>query len=99
MPRMQDDAILDFAYQTFLEMAGENLSPQEIALFNEKFPEFGQIALYDTAENWDEEIGVLIDPEVFAEVWIGLADEKGAMPHVFAKCLVAYEGDDFHIIW
>ncbi|MDG6898060.1 hypothetical protein A6A19_08740 [Actinobacillus delphinicola] len=101
MQKMTDEALLDLAYEIFLEMAGENLSAQEIALFNEKFAECGEIALFDTADNWEEEIGVLIDPEQFAEVWIGLTDAEGQMRHVFAKCLINYDQSepDFHMIW
>ncbi|MBE2896501.1 DUF440 family protein [Pasteurellaceae bacterium HPA106] len=98
---LTDEQILDSAYAIFLEMAGENLNEQQIALFNAQFAEHGSLQLMDTAENWDEEIGVLIDPEAFAEVWIGLEDANGALTHVFAKVLVSTNPDapDFHIVW
>ena len=44
-------------------MAGENLDPADILLFNLQFEERGAVEMVETAENWDEEIGTLIDPE------------------------------------
>lgn len=98
---LTDEQILDTAYRIFLEMAGENLSDDNIALFNTQFAKCGSLQLMDTAEDWDEEIGVLIDPEVFAEVWISLEDTDGVLKHIFAKLLVSTQPDvsDFHIIW
>ncbi len=101
MSTLTDEQLLDLTYEIFLEMAPENLTEQDIVLFNTNFAEHGEIALFDTATNWEEEIGVLIDPNQFAEVWIGLTDAEGKMRHLFAKCLINYDQSkpDFHIIW
>lgn len=92
---------IDLAYDIFLEMAGENLEPANILLFNLQFEERGGVELVETAENWEEEIGVLIDPTEYAEVWVGLFNEQDEMDDVFAKFLISHqeEGREFHVIW
>lgn len=92
---------IDLAYDIFLEMAGENLEPADILLFNLQFEEQGGVELVETAENWEEEIGVLIDPTEYAEVWVGLFNEQDEMDDVFAKFLISHqeEGREFHVIW
>ena len=92
---------IDLAYDIFLEMAGENLEPADILLFNLQFEERGGVELVETAENWEEEIGLLIDPTEYAEVWVGLFNEQDEMDDVFAKFLISHqeEGREFHVIW
>ncbi len=108
------DEAIDIAYDIFLEMAGENLAPADILLFNLQFEERGAVEMVETSENWEEEIGVLIDPDAYAEVWIGLVNEQDEMDDVFARFLISDEMDDvfarflishqeenreYHIIW
>ena len=100
--RMLDPNLaIDLAYDIFLEMAGENLEPADILLFNLQVEERGGVELVETAENWEEEIGVLIDPTEYAEVWVGLFNEQDEMDDVFAKFLISHqeEGREFHVIW
>lgn len=99
--KLDPDTAIDLAYDIFLEMAPENLDPADIMLFNLQFEERGAVELMETAEDWDEEIGVLIDPEAFAEVWIGLVNDKDEMDDVFAKFLISHREEDreFHVIW
>lgn len=98
---LNPDTAIDLAYDIFLEMAPENLDPADIVLFNLQFEERGAVEFVETADNWEEEIGVLIDPEEFAEVWIGLVDEKDEMSDIFAKFLISHNEEDrqFHVIW
>jgi len=44
---------------------------------------------------------VLIDPDAFAEVWVGLVNDKDEMDDVFAKFLISHREEDreFHVIW
>ena len=95
------DTAIDIAYDIFLEMAGENLDPADILLFNLQFEEHGGVEFVETADNWEEEIGVLIDPEEYAEVWVGLVNEPDEMDDVFAKFLISHREEDreFHVIW
>ena len=51
-------------------MAGENLDPARYFCSTSQFVERGGVNLLETAtDDWEEEIGVLIDPEEYAEVW------------------------------
>ena len=99
--KLDPDAAIDLAYDIFLEMAGENLDPADIMLFNLQFEDHGAVELVETADDWEQEIGVLIDPDAFAEVWVGLVNEKDEMDDVFAKFLISHREEDreFHVIW
>ena len=66
--KLDPDAAIDLAYDIFLEMAGENLDPADIMLFNLQFEDRGAVEFVETADDWEQEIGVLIDPDAFAEV-------------------------------
>ncbi|HBO38854.1 MAG TPA: hypothetical protein DD638_09345 [Pasteurellaceae bacterium] len=99
--KLEPDTAIDIAYDIFLEMAPENLDPADIMLFNLQFEERGAVEFVETADNWEEEIGVLIDPDEYAEVWIGLTNEKDEMDDIFAKFLISHRMEDreYHIIW
>ncbi|MDO4429878.1 MAG: HI1450 family dsDNA-mimic protein [Lonepinella koalarum] len=99
--RLSPDEAIDMAYDIFLEMAGENLDPADITLFNLQFEDRGGVEFVETADNWEEEIGVLIDPDAYAEVWIGLINEQDEMDDVFAKFLISHQAEErqFHVIW
>ena len=99
--KLDPDTAIDIAYDIFLEMAGENLDPADILLFNLQFEERGGVEFVETADNWEEEIGVLIDLEEYAEVWVGLVNELDEMDDVFAKFLISHREEDreFHVIW
>ncbi|QIM64826.1 HI1450 family dsDNA-mimic protein [Frederiksenia canicola] len=98
---LSPDEAIDIAYDIFLEMAGENLDPADILLFNLQFEERGGAEMVETSDNWDQEIGTLIDPEAFAEVWIGLYNEKDEMDDIFARFLISHnaENREYHVIW
>ena len=99
--KLDPDTGIEIAYDIFLEMAPENLDPTDILLFNLQFEERGAVEFVETADNWEEEIGVLIDPEEYAEVWIGLVNEQDEMNDIFAKFLISHLEEDrqYHIIW
>lgn len=98
---LSPDEAIDIAYDIFLEMAAENLDPADILLFNLQFEERGGAEMVETSDNWDQEIGTLIDPEAFAEVWIGLYNEKDEMDDIFARFLISHnaENREYHVIW
>ncbi|TDQ57379.1 hypothetical protein EDC45_1439 [Mesocricetibacter intestinalis] len=99
--KLNPDTAIDIAYDIFLEMAPENLDPADILLFNLQFEQNGAVELVETADDWDQEIGVLIDPQEYAEVWIGLVNEQDQMDDIFAKFLISHreEEREYHIIW
>lgn len=99
--KLTPDEAIDIAYDIFLEMAGENLDPADILLFNLQFEARGAVEMVETSDNWAEEIGVLIDPNEYAEVWVGLINEQDEMDDVFARFLISHRVEDreYHIIW
>ena len=93
---------IDLAYDIFLEMAGENLDPADIMLFNLQFEDRGAVEFVETADDWEQEIGVLIDPEALR--WsLGRISEwerwNGTM--CLQKFLISHREEDreFHVIW
>lgn len=98
---LDPDTAIDIAYDIFLEMAAENLDPADVLLFNLQFEEKGAVEMVETADDWEQEIGMLIDPADYAEVWIGLVNEQDVMDDVFAKVLISHREQDreFHIVW
>ena len=101
MQKLDPDTAIDIAYDIFLEMAPENLDPADILLFNLQFEQRGAVEMVETSDDWDNEIGVLIDPEEFAEVWVGLINDNDEMDDVFAKILISHQEQDrlYHIVW
>ncbi|HDR1238499.1 TPA: YciU family protein [Pasteurella multocida] len=99
--KLDPDVAIDLAYDIFLEMAPEHLDPADILLFNLQFEEHGGVEFVETADDWEIEIGVLIDPEEYAEVWIGLVNEQDEMDDIFAKFLISHREEDreFHAVW
>lgn len=99
--KLTPDEAIDIAYDIFLAMAGENLDPADILLFNLQFEARGAVEMVETSENWDEEIGALIDPDAFAEVWVGLVNEQDEMDDVFARFLISHQAEDreYHVVW
>ncbi|EGY34375.1 hypothetical protein SC1083_0767 [Aggregatibacter actinomycetemcomitans serotype e str. SC1083] len=101
LTRLDPDKAIDIAYDIFLEMAPENLDPADIMLFNLRFEEYGAVEFVETADNWEEQIGVLIDPQEYAEVWIGLVNKQDEMDNILAKFLISHREEDrqYHIVW
>lgn len=99
--KLDPDTAIDIAYDIFLEMASENLDPADILLFNLQFEERGAVEFVETADNWEDEIGVLIDPNEYAEIWVGLVNNQDEMEDIFAKFLISHreENREFHVIW
>lgn len=101
LTEQQIDTLIDTAYDIFLEMAPENLDPADILLFNLQFEERGAVEMVETRDDWEQEIGVLIDPEAFAEVWVGLVNEQDEMNDVFARFLISLDDEnrEYHVVW
>ncbi|EQA03039.1 HI1450 family dsDNA-mimic protein [Glaesserella parasuis] len=101
MANLSPDEAIELAYDIFLEMASDNLEPADIFLFNLQFEERGAVEMVETSENWEQEIGVLIDPDAFAEVWIGLINQNDEMDDIFARFLISNDAEnrEYHVIW
>ena len=92
MKKLTPDEAIDIAYDIFLEMAGENLDPADILLFNLQFEDRGAVEMVETAD---------IDPDAFAEVWVGLVNGQDEMDDIFAKFLISHEEEnrEYHVVW
>lgn len=100
--RLNEDEALDQAYDIFLELAGDNLDPADIILFNVQFEELGAAELFDPADDWQQHVDFDIDPDFFAEVVIGLTNgASDDINDVFARVLICREkAHKFcHILW
>lgn len=100
--RLNEDETLDQAYDIFLELAGDNLNPSDIVLFNLQFEELGAAELFTPSEDWQQYINFDINPEFFAEVIIGLTNgPSDNISNVFARILICREKTQkfCHILW
>ena len=100
--RLSDDEIIEQAYDIFLELAADNLDPADALLFSLQFEQRGAAELFDPSEQWHEQVVFVLDPDVFAEVVIGLAKEEGMeIDDVFARMLLCRDRTEkiCHIIW
>jgi uncharacterized protein YciU (UPF0263 family) len=74
----------------------------DVILFNLQFEERGGAELFDPSEDWAEHVDFDLNPDFFAEVVIGLADEDGGeINDIFARVLLCREKDHklCHILW
>ena len=99
--KLTPDEAIDLAYDIFLEMAPENLDPADLLLFSLQFEARGGVEMMETSDDWDQEIGTLIDPDAFAEVWISLYNDQDEIEDVFARFLISHEAEnrEYHVIW
>lgn len=100
--RLTDDETLEAAYDIFLELMQDNLDPADILLFNLQFEQRGAAELFDPSEAWHEKVNFDLNPDLFAEVVIGLAEEDGmAVNDVFARILICRDRTEkiCHILW
>ncbi|WP_313160027.1 HI1450 family dsDNA-mimic protein, partial [Mixta calida] len=83
-------------------LAGDNLDPADIILFNLQFEERGGAELFDPSEDWQEHVDFDLNPDFFSEVVIGLGEAEGEpVTDVFARVLLCREKDHklCHILW
>ncbi|OIV46935.1 dsDNA-mimic protein [Sodalis sp. TME1] len=100
--RLTDDETLEAAYDIFLELAQDNLDPADILLFNLQFEQRGAAELFDPSEAWHAQVDFDLNPDLFAEVVIGLAEQDGmAVTDVFARILICRDRTEkvCHILW
>ncbi|WP_273859341.1 HI1450 family dsDNA-mimic protein [Photobacterium sp. GSS17] len=96
------DDVIDTAYDIFLEMASDNLEPADVMLFTLQFDDRGAAELVETQDDWAEHVGFDVDKDVYAEVRIGLVNEKtDEVDDVFARLLICRDPDNkfCHILW
>ncbi len=89
----------DAAYEVFLQLAPDNLSEQDIELFNQYREQHGFIEAIEPSDKWLEFVEFEIEQEAYAEVSIGV--EFDGQDHIFASMLISREKDApfCHVIW
>ena len=100
--RLTDDEVIEQAYDIFLELATDNLDPADVLLFNLQFEQRGAAEFFDPSEQWHEQVDFDLNPDFFAEVVIGLAEQDGLpVNDIFARMLLCRERSEkiCHIIW
>lgn len=99
---LTDDETLEAAYDIFLELAQDNLDLADILLFNLQFEQRGAAEVFDPSEAWHEQVDFDLNPDLFAEVVIGLAEQdRMAVNDVFARILICRARTEkvCHILW
>ncbi len=88
------DDLLDHAYEIFLELAADNLNPEQIECFNAEFEERG--ALGDTVpeEDWQEYVDFEVSPELHVEICVGLLNDDDEFDRLFARMLLSRDPDN-----
>ena len=71
-PLLSTDELLDHAYEIFLELAADNLSQEQIALFNAEFETRGALGDSEPDADWQEYLDFELDPARHVEICIGL---------------------------
>lgn len=99
---MSYDDVIDTAYDIFLEMAPDNLEAADVIIFTAKFEDNGAAELVETGDDWAGHVGFDVDKERYAEVRVGLVDEKSdVLDDVYARLLVSRDPEHkfCHILW
>ncbi|PAJ75741.1 dsDNA-mimic protein [Pseudoalteromonas sp. NBT06-2] len=92
------------AYDVFLELAPDNLKPEDINKFNEDREELGFIEEDIADESWNAFVEFEIDPEDYAQVIVGLEYDSIGVENkdvIFAKILISRDkaAPFCHVIW
>ena len=98
---LTDQQLLDSAFEIFLQLAADNLTPQHITCFNQQFEQYGYLALYTPEEDWRNhlEIEQLDD---YVEIMIGLSKAPDIIDPLLARVLIsrlAHEKSNCMILW
>lgn len=98
---MTTDALVDQAYELFLELASDNLDEQTLNLFNEQFAEHGGLGDCDPESDWEDEIQQAINPDEWIEVRVGLLNDEQDFSYLFARMLINKDPEihECHILW
>jgi uncharacterized protein len=87
------------AYDIFLELAGDNLSEQDIKEFNTHSEEFGFIEDAEPEDYWSSLVTLEVEPELYIQVTVGIEYEDN--DEVLAKILISRDMDApfCHVLW
>ncbi|MCG7560438.1 DUF440 family protein [Pseudoalteromonas sp. McH1-42] len=89
------------AYDIFLELAGDNLTAEDVELFDSQSEEFGFIEDSVPDDSWHTLVAYDQEAEAehFIQVSVGLEETQGDV--IFAKILISRDLDApfCHIVW
>jgi uncharacterized protein YciU (UPF0263 family) len=88
------DELCDHAFAIFEELASENLSPEDYALYQQHYETLAYVDLVPAGEDWLDLIGAELDAELHLEALIGLSGTDGAPDLVLARILLSREKHD-----
>ncbi len=95
------DEAIDNAYDIFLELASDNLAPEDMLILGGNFEDTGAADVVEVADDWVEHVGFGVDKDTYAEVLIGLVNEDDELDQIYARLLISREKDNkfCHILW
>lgn len=98
---LQDEKNSSKILDIFMQLYQDNLKSDEIALVKANFERNGAVIFLENTNNYEYELGVLIDPDAYIEAWVCLLDESDDIEIAFARFLLSKDEniDDIHIIW
>ncbi|WP_166835673.1 DUF440 family protein [Rheinheimera pleomorphica] len=85
------DELCDHAFDIFEELASENLSAEDYALYQQHYESRGYVDLTPPGEDWVEIMMQELEPELHFEAQIGLSGENGEADRVLARILLSRE--------
>jgi uncharacterized protein YciU (UPF0263 family) len=85
------DELCDHAFAIFEELAEENLSAADYALYQQHAAEMAYVDLVPAADDWLDLAAMEPDPELHLEAHIGLADQNTGSEIVLARILLSKE--------
>ena len=91
---LEIDDLLDHAYEIFLELASDNLSEEQITLFNAEFADRGALGDSTPDDDWQEYVDFAIDPALHVEVCVGLVNADEEFDVLFARMLLSRDAED-----
>lgn len=99
---IDEDEIIEIAYDLFLENAMGNLEPADQVLFALQFEESGAAEIIPLSTHWQNVIQPGFNLDNFSEVIIGLAQsEDDDINDIFARILISRDPTQAfnHILW
>ena len=85
------DELCDHAFAIFEELAEDNLSAEDYALYQQHASASAYVDLVPATDDWVDMIAMDIDPELHVEARIGLADVNAVAEIVLARILLSKE--------
>ena len=101
MEQRSPDQLVEWAYDQFLEQAADMLAPEQIVDITLEFEQRGAVEATLPNAGWSTELGVAVDMERWAEVWVGLLDHQEEFEVIYATFLLPRDQSEHevHVRW